>query len=247
MYIDTIKTYTKKGKMHVRHLLRRCYREHGKIKHETIANLSHCSEADIQAMKLILKNKHNLAQFNWSNKVEITTGQGKAIGATWLLLNEEALQKEEMFDGCYVIKTDLPQDAATKETIHNCYKDLALVEQAFRSSKTAHLEMRPIYVRLASRTRGHVFVVMLAYRLIKELAKYWHQVNVTVEEGIAALSSLCQIKVEANGQSYSRIPQPDELVKNLLSLASVTPPTTVLEETKNVTTKVKLTSRRKSL
>ena len=61
-------------------------------------------------------------------------------------------------DGCYVLKTDLTEKHAAKETIHNRYKDLALVETAFRTSKTFHLELRPIYVRLASRTRGHVFV-----------------------------------------------------------------------------------------
>jgi transposase len=35
------------------------------------------------------------------------------------------------------------------------------VEQAFRTAKTALLEMRPITVRLESRTRGHALVVML--------------------------------------------------------------------------------------
>jgi len=53
------------------------------------------------------------------------------------------------------LKTDLSSTAASKELIHQRYKDLALVEWAFRTSKTVQLEMRPIYVRLASRTRGH--------------------------------------------------------------------------------------------
>ena len=46
---------------------------------------------------------------------------------------------------------------ASKETIHDRYKDLALVEQAFRTGKTVELEARPIHVRLATRTRGHAF------------------------------------------------------------------------------------------
>jgi hypothetical protein len=43
MYIDSCKT----GK-YSRHLLRENYREKGKIKHRTIANLSSCSEDDIE-------------------------------------------------------------------------------------------------------------------------------------------------------------------------------------------------------
>jgi hypothetical protein len=37
--------------------------------------------------------------------------------------------------------------------VHDRYKELALVEQDFRTSKTVELEMRPIHVRLESSTR----------------------------------------------------------------------------------------------
>ncbi|HZC00099.1 MAG TPA: IS1634 family transposase, partial [Gammaproteobacteria bacterium] len=70
----------------------------------------------------------------------------------------QALREIAKLDGCYVLKTDLSREVASKETVHDRYKDLALVEWAFRESKTVHLEMRPIYVRLESRTRGHAFV-----------------------------------------------------------------------------------------
>jgi hypothetical protein len=45
MYIDSCKT----GK-YSRHLLRENYREKGKIKHRTIANLSSCSKDEIEAV-----------------------------------------------------------------------------------------------------------------------------------------------------------------------------------------------------
>ena len=51
--------------------------------------------------------------------------------------------------GCYVLKTDLARKAAAKETVHARYKDLALVEWAFRTAKTVQLEMRPLYLRRA--------------------------------------------------------------------------------------------------
>ena len=96
-------------------------------------------------------------------------------------------------------------------------KDLALVEWAFRTSKTVQLEMRPIYVRLASRTRGHALVVMLAYRIIKELAQYWHAVDLTVAEGLKELDALCVTEIVlANGVRYYRIPQSRPLSQQLL-------------------------------
>jgi hypothetical protein len=41
-------------------------------------------------------------------------------------------------------------------------------------------------------------VVMLAHRIIQELQKCWAQENLTVEEGIKELSSLCVTEVLVN-------------------------------------------------
>ena len=70
-------------------------------------------------------------------------------------------------DGCYVLKSNVPKDVAKKEELHRQYKDLALVELAFRTMKQSFEEMQPIYVRKEKRTRGHVFVCMLAYMVMK--------------------------------------------------------------------------------
>lgn len=85
MYIDTSKIRAKNGKIYERHLLRRCYRERGKIKHETIANLSHCSAEEIKAMKLALKHKGNLAEVG-ERETKVMLKKGKSIGAVWILL-----------------------------------------------------------------------------------------------------------------------------------------------------------------
>jgi hypothetical protein len=76
-------------------------------------------------------------------------------------------------DGCYALKTDVPVAVADKELIHSRYKDLAMVETAFRTCKTNHLEVRPVFVRTEANTRGHVLVVMLAYRIIRALKQAW--------------------------------------------------------------------------
>ena len=81
--------------------------------------------------------------------------------------------------------------------MHERYKDLALVEQAFRTSKTVQLEMRPIHVRREASTRGHALVVMLAYRLAQELAQRWREVDLTVQPSadLARLIELARVTV----------------------------------------------------
>jgi len=139
-----------------------------------------------------------------------------------LSTDQEILAEIEKLDGCYVLKTDLKKKAADKETIHSRYKDIAQVEWAFRTSKTVHLEMRPVNVRLARRTRGHVFVVMLAYRIVQELANRWNRINLTVAEGIHELTTLCATEVLVNGgPRCNKIPQPRLSVNQLLKAALV--------------------------
>ena len=81
MYVDT--SYSHNGK-YVRHLLRESYREGGKVKHRTIANLSHCSPDEIAAIKLALKHKNDLGQLVAVTK-EVTHKQGLSVGAVWLV------------------------------------------------------------------------------------------------------------------------------------------------------------------
>ena len=84
-------------------------------------------------------------------------------------IDEKEKQEQAKLDGCYVIKTELKRKKVSAAIIHQRYKDLALVEQGFRTIKTGLLETRPIYVRKEKRTRGHVLVVMLAYIIVHEL------------------------------------------------------------------------------
>jgi transposase len=139
-----------------------------------------------------------------------------------LTVDTSKLSEVEKLDGCYVLKTDLSKLVADKETVHGRYKDLARVEWAFRTSKTVELEMRPINVRLASRTRGHAFVVMLAYIIVQELAHRWSRINLTVQEGIDELAGVCAMEVVVGGNAHAnKIPEPRLSVQRLLDAASV--------------------------
>ncbi len=72
------------------------------------------------------------------------TADGRTISLT---KDDDAWEEETKLDGCYVLKTDLSSIVASKEVVHDRYKDLALVERAFRESKTVYLQMRPVYMR----------------------------------------------------------------------------------------------------
>jgi len=162
-----------------------------------------------------------------------------------LTTDQEALAEIEKLDGCYVLKTDLKKKAASKETIHSRYKDLAQVEWAFRTSKTVQLEMRPVNVRLASRTRGHVFVGMLAYQIVQELANRWNEVDLTVAEGINELTTLCATEVLVNDEPRcNKIPQPRPSIEQLLKAASVRLPDVLPCKGTRVATRKKLPENR---
>lgn len=96
--------------------------------------------------------------------------------------DNKKLEEIGLLDGCYVLKTDLSKDLISAEIVHSRYKDLGLVEGAFRDMKTEHLEIRPVNVRKKNHTRAHVFIVMLAYLIRRELERCWQEVEITVKE-----------------------------------------------------------------
>ncbi|HEX8812040.1 MAG TPA: IS1634 family transposase [Terracidiphilus sp.] len=163
-----------------------------------------------------------------------------------LTVNPEALDEASRLDGCYVLKTDLPASAAATQVVHDRYKDLALVEQAFRTCKTAHLEARPLYVRTEDHTRGHVLAVMLAYLVRRELSRAWASLDVTVEQGLQQLQTLCstEIKVEGGG-SCLRIPTPSVASRALLEALRIRLPEALPHTATRVVTRKKLPEQRK--
>ena len=169
-----------------------------------------------------------------------------AVGRTLRLeVDETACRQAARLDGCYVLVTDVPVHAATTETIHERYKALTHVERGFRVSKTGHLELRPVYVRSESSTRGHVFVVMLGYLIRRELERAWAALDFTVEEGLDALKTLCTIHLRLRGgRKVDQIPIPRASSQALLEALEVQLPPFMPHSEIHVATKRKLPSRR---
>ncbi len=161
-------------------------------------------------------------------------------------IDNEELTKIEKLDGCYAIKTNLSNADVAKDTIHDRYKSLAEVEWAFRTMKTTLLHLRGIYVRKAERTRAHVFSIMLAYMIAYELRRLWQEIEVTIEEGIEELSSLCATEVVIGNLSIQTIPQPRPIGKMLLEKADITLPDAIPSKKAVVLTRKKLAEERRT-
>lgn len=166
---------------------------------------------------------------------------GRMLG---LKEDKAALAEEGKLDGCYVIKSDLSKDI-DKQVIHDRYKDLAEVEQAFRTCKTALLEMRPWYVWSEKSTRGHALVVMLAYLIIRKLQQAWTDFDLTVEEGLKQLSMLCSMELVIKDEgSCHHIPTPCRTSAKLLQSVNVRLPNVLPHLGATVVSRKKLQSRR---
>jgi transposase len=155
------------------------------------------------------------------------------------------LKNIEKLDGCYTIKTNLSAADASKKTIHDRYKSLAEVEWAFRTMKTTLLHLRGIYVRKANRTRAHVFSIMLAYMIAFELRRLWREMEVTIEEGIDELCSLCATEVVIGNISVQTIPRPRATGQMLLEKADITLPDAIPARKATVFTRKKLVEERR--
>lgn len=163
-----------------------------------------------------------------------------------MIVNKESLKEEAFLDGCYVIKTNLPKESAAKEIIHERYKDLKMVESAFRTCKTEHLEIRPVFVQTERNTRGHVLVVMLAYMIVRALQNKWKGLDLTVEEGIKQLTTLCSMKIEVKGQvSCWKIPMPREISQMLLNKLDICLPSVLPHKGVDVDTRKSLAKQHK--
>jgi len=76
---------------------------------------------------------------------------------------EDNIAREAALDGIYIIRTSLTSEIVKAQGVVQSYKQLSVVERAFRSFKSIDLKVRPIHHHLERRVRVHVFLCMLAY------------------------------------------------------------------------------------
>lgn len=128
--------------------------------------------------------------------------------------------EDAQLDGCYVIKSNLPDNLASTDTLHDRYKDLAVVELAFRTMKQAFEEIRPIFVRKEKRTRGHVLVCMLAYMVIKYVWERCMDLGINQTNIFESLNHIQYIQYDVKSVPVKTLPKNlmEEQVKILKAL-----------------------------
>jgi len=149
-------------------------------------------------------------------------------------IDETAKDEASLLDGCYAIETDVPAELLDPETVNDLYTSLQRVERDFRTLKTGGLEVRPICVRKASRTRGHVFSTMLALIITREiqsrLARAFGTTDddpeaVTWRDAMASLSRLTFLVYKPTGKPFQRLIRPDAQQQAILDALDIPWPT----------------------
>ena len=181
-------------------------------------------EAGLRTLRAWVK-RHKLEAF-----VQVSLDAGQLTATLDPTAQAEAAQLE----GCYVLETDVPQPALDAQAVQDRYWDLHEVEQDFRTMQTGLLEVRPIFVRKARRTRAHVFVTMLALQVVREMRRGLvaafgttddDKMAVTVEDALLAFARLCLLTYHVQGTVVTRLPTPDARQKAILdALGTPLPP-----------------------
>jgi hypothetical protein len=172
----------------------------------------------------------------WVKRYKLSTIVALALDERQIILQIDAAAHERALQlaGCYVLETDVPSDRLDPQTAHDRYKDLAHVERDLRTLKTGLLEIRPLFVRKETRTRGHVFVCMLALKLSREMQRRLAATfgttkedphGVTLQDALAALHRLCLLTYPLNDtHSITRLPRPDDQQTRILQALQVSLP-----------------------
>jgi len=145
--------------------------------------------------------------------------------------NQPGIDRALALAGCYVVVSDVPKGQLSGQQVHDSYVNLQKVERDFRQLKTGLLEVRPVWVRKESRTRGHVFCCMLALKLSREIERRLQARfgttdtdahTTTLPDALAALSRLCLLEYQVDDKTtVTRLPKPDARQREILTTLNV--------------------------
>jgi len=96
--------------------------------------------------------------------------------------NEQNINNEQMLDGIYVLRTNESSQKISAEDTVRSYKNLSLVERAFRCLKGIDVLIRPIRHHTEDHVRAHIFICMLAYYIEWHMRKALAQILFHDEE-----------------------------------------------------------------
>jgi transposase len=236
------KTVTEVESEGVRYILRRNPQEAAREQHRLEDKLAKL-EVKIQARNEQVREHPRCqpeagrrAMAAWAEQHQLTGRVDIKLEGNELKLerDEEAIARSLELAGCYGVTTDVASAAMSAEQVHDSYMALEKVERDFRTLKTGLLEVRPVWVRQESRTRGHVFCCLLALKLSREMERRLraafgttatHPQAITLPDALTALSRVCLLHYRVDEKTVvTRLPRPDARQQEILQALGVTLP-----------------------
>ena len=128
----------------------------------------------LEKAKDLIKNpfKYNKATSygaaNYIKNLQFVKSTGEIANITNLLIDEDKIKEEQLFDGYYSIVTS--EESLNDIEIRNIYRGLAKIENTFKVTKS-NLETRPVYVWTFEHIEAHFlicFIALVITRLLEE-------------------------------------------------------------------------------
>jgi transposase len=206
------------------------YNTHYRAKQDTLQKNIDKKISDLKLSKIIRYNISNkdadivIKDKNGNEKTKI-----KSLAIVKITIDIKAKRELEQLDGCYVVTTSLTDTIEnSKEDIHQAYKTLIKVENAFKTLKTEFLEIRPLYLKTDKRIQGHIAISMLAYNITLKLKSYISEVKLDFKNTIGILSDIKTTTAKLTKKMHiNYIPQVQEDIQKLFKIMNFTLPSKV--------------------
>jgi transposase, IS4 family len=176
----------------------------------------------IEKAKSLLENKSRI-------KASVKRGGKKYLKGTgeldWVL-DQEAIAKDERFDGYYGIQTS--EKELKVQDVLDAYHTLWKIEESFRIMKST-LEVRPVFHWTEPRIKGHFVVCFLSFLLERTLEFHLKRAKVAAspERIREALNSLAFVEMEIEQKKFYVKAKGTELSNKILRALRIKPPKNV--------------------
>ncbi len=167
-------------------------------------------------------DRHKLSSF-----VQLSLDDNRTIE---LYVDEDARSQAGLLDGCYVMETDVSAEMMDAQTVEKRYRSLQQVERDFRSLKNGFLEVRPVYVRKTARTTAHVFITMLALKIIRKAESLLKEAagesteKLRFPDALRTMSRLSFLRYSVKHMEFLRLPQLDTHQIDVCTALGIRPP-----------------------
>lgn len=124
-------------------------------------------------------------------------------GEVQVKINPVKIKEDEKWDG---LKGYLTNSSLSKKQVLDNYKQLWLIEKAFRIAKT-DLKIRPVYHYKQRRIEAHICLNFVAYKVYKELERQLKgkETDLSPEKVIDIIQSIYEIEAKSpNSKTYTK-------------------------------------------